>query len=123
MSVTGRQWIVFTVPRPISTNALYLNARRGRVKSESYKGWIEAAGWEIMRQLGPKIPHCPGSFLMDISLPPGIDIDNIKSLPDICKTMGIIVDDRHMVDLHVRQCAEGECTIRIRPEGCEWGTR
>jgi Holliday junction resolvase RusA-like endonuclease len=51
-----------------------------------------------------------------------VDIDNaIKCIPDLCKHVGLIVDDapQYMIDLHVGRVESGPCVVAIRPVG-EW---
>ena len=38
------------IPQPPSTNNLFANINGGRVKSQAYKSWITAAGWELKAQ-------------------------------------------------------------------------
>jgi Holliday junction resolvase RusA-like endonuclease len=116
------QWRSFTLPAPISTNALTRNvAGKGRVKTQAYKDWIALASLELRRQLRP-MPRCPGPFHLDILVSGPGDIDNVvKCIPDLLKREGVIVDDKpqYMVDLHVRYCLDGPCYVAIRPIG-EW---
>jgi hypothetical protein len=129
------EWRSFEIPDPISTNALYRNVgtqerafargmgrtMRGRAWTNEYKNWRDLAGWELLRQWGSNLPHCRGQFMLDITLSGGIDIDNLKCIPDLLRHMGVIADDspRHMVDLHVRHVESGPCVVAIRPVG-EW---
>lgn len=41
--------IEVTIPLPPSANALFANAKRGRVKTGAYKAWLEEAGWHLVR--------------------------------------------------------------------------
>lgn len=47
--------IVFDLPYPPTTNNLFINVRRGRIRSQKYDSWIQEAGCEIMRQRPRKI--------------------------------------------------------------------
>jgi Holliday junction resolvase RusA-like endonuclease len=42
--------IVVTLPFPPSTNNLFINTTRGRIRSSKYDQWATEAGWELMRQ-------------------------------------------------------------------------
>jgi hypothetical protein len=72
-------------------------------------------------RIGNPIPHCAGPFHLDVTLTGGIDIDNVKCLADLIKSIGIIKDDgpKYMRNLQVRQEDEGPCILRVRPVG-EW---
>lgn len=41
---------VITLPFPPSVNGLFANKKRGRVRSERYREWANAAGWELKAQ-------------------------------------------------------------------------
>lgn len=50
--------VVVTLPFPPSTNNLFINTSRGRIRSSKYDEWATEAGWELTRQrpvksLGP----------------------------------------------------------------------
>jgi Holliday junction resolvase RusA-like endonuclease len=50
--------IVLHLPFPPSTNNLFINTSRGRIRSAKYDEWAAEAGWELARQrpysvLGP----------------------------------------------------------------------
>ena len=123
-------WHVWTLPVPPSTNALTRNItarerrfkrwERGpapkvppRVKTEAYIAWIETAGKTIMAA-GPR-PRLVGEYFMDVSLPPGLDLDNIKALGDLLQSMGIVENDKLCVDLHVRRDdGESQCILMVR---------
>ena len=100
-----------TVPAPPSTNALYSGRR---FKTVRYKSWIDEAGWAVKRALGDWWP-IEGRLRVEIILS-GMrtDIDNIKALLDLCQSMGLIVNDRFVDDLHiVRVDGEPSATISI----------
>jgi Holliday junction resolvase RusA-like endonuclease len=42
--------IVLTLPFPPSTNNLFINTSRGRIRSSKYDEWATEAGWELKRQ-------------------------------------------------------------------------
>lgn len=87
----------FTVdPLPISTNMLYRSGPR--FKTQDYKIWIERAGWEIRAQRPEKLQRAALAARMDLPFSRKRDIDNIKPILDLTKSLGIIPDDR-WVDL------------------------
>ena len=127
--MTG-QWLVFEIPSPPSANNIYANAPgKGRVKTAAYKNWLVAAGWAALERLPKPMPHCSGEVYVDIDMPPGADIDNLKPICDLLQTpranrlsagLGIIKDDKSVVDYHVRRVPKGHpCIVRVRPVG-EW---
>jgi Holliday junction resolvase RusA-like endonuclease len=46
--------IVLNLPFPPSTNNLFINTSRGRIRSSKYDEWATEAGWELARQRPPK---------------------------------------------------------------------
>lgn len=108
--------VSFTVPFPPSVNALFANIPgRGRIKTRYYKQWLKEAGWEIKAQ--PRGRVITGDISIDIRCPHGFragDIDNrVKALLDLIVSVGIIEDDRFVVDLRVRWDHVEKCTISI----------
>lgn len=54
--------IVVNLPFPPSTNNLFINTSRGRIRSSKYDEWATEAGWELARQrpaktIGPVSIH------------------------------------------------------------------
>ncbi len=110
----------FRIPRPPSTNALYANVPgKGRVKTKRYRDWITAAGWE-MRAQGTVNFSC-GSVRMLIEGVGKMDVDNVKAIPDLCKAMGIIADDKLIEDLRIVRAGD-VCTVSIWSVGRFDGT-
>ncbi|WP_375458868.1 RusA family crossover junction endodeoxyribonuclease [uncultured Enterovirga sp.] len=99
--------VVLELPEPPSVNALFANvsvarrerARRygrslpGRMKSQAYLTWINAAGWLIQAQRPGRIS---GRYEITISAgPTRKDLANLeKALGDLMQTHGIIENDR-----------------------------
>jgi Holliday junction resolvase RusA-like endonuclease len=128
MTLAANQWLIFEVPVPPTANNLYRNAPgKGRVKTTAYKMWQQYAALTVV--LPKPIPHCSGEAHVDIDLPPGLDIDNLKALVDLLQmpekkhlvwSLGIITNDKLIVDYHVRRVAKNQpCIVRVRPVG-EW---
>lgn len=46
---------VLVLPFPPSLNNMFINVRRGRIRSQKYDSWIQEAGTEIMRQRPSKV--------------------------------------------------------------------
>ena len=87
----------FSLPMPPSTNNLYANASKGRVKTTAYRNWQSRAGWEMKAQW-PTLPHLAGDLECRIMLAASsrIDVDNIKALPDLLTLMRVIDDDKQI---------------------------
>jgi hypothetical protein len=130
MTACVGQWLVFEIPRPPSANHLYANVPgKGRVKTAAYKDWQMVAGLRALAQLPKPIPHCSGEVFLDIDLPPGVDIDNLKAVADLLQmsqknrlkySIGLIADDKLIVDYHVRRVGKDRpFVVRVRPVG-EW---
>lgn len=101
--------ISLTLPTPPSTNQLYSGRR---FKTAKYKSWITEAGWTAKAQWQGQIT---GPFILTIYLPRGMDIDNIKAIPDLLgpKCLNITIDDSNMTALHVYRHHGSECKIEI----------
>lgn len=102
--------ITFTLPAPPSTNQLYSGRR---YKTARYKAWVSEAGWELRVQHAPNIK---GPFHLTMYLPGRLDLDNIKAIPDLLKTIGVIEDDRRQFMRRVViEPTDGPCRVEIEP--------
>lgn len=101
----------FHLPAPPSTNSLYSGRR---FKTERYKAWLEAAGWELKLQ---RVQPVAGAFMLSIRLPGKCDLDNLKAVPDLLVGMGIIPDDRrqYMRRLTVEPALGDKVVVTITP--------
>ena len=79
---------------PPSANNLFATGPRGRFKSKHYKGWLEAAGWELKQQ---KPGHVAGPYAMTVTagrVAKRRDLSNLlKALEDILVAHGVVEDD------------------------------
>ncbi len=102
--------IMLQMTAPPSTNQLYSGRR---FKTSRYRAWITEAGWELKLQHPPTIV---GPFELTVWMPGQSDIDNVKAIPDLLKTLGVIVDDRrkYMRKLTVLP-TDGPCRVEIVP--------
>lgn len=103
------------IPVPPSTNALFRNvAGKGRVRTERYKTWAQAAGWAINMQKPQKIS---GPVALDITMErqrSTADLSNrIKGLEDLLVTMGVIDDDKHVQAIAIRWGDVPGCLVTI----------
>src|SRR4051812_35469620 len=126
MIAGSNQWLTFEIPDPISANALNHNVSeaerswaarryrkmRGRGLTEAYKTWKDLAGWQVLQQLPKPQPRCVGEVFMDIDMPSALDIDNsLKAIGDLLQLktgLGIIANDKLIVDWHIRRVAKDE---------------
>lgn len=100
---------------PPSTNGLFANLPgKGRVKTERYRTWLNAAGWQIKAQR-------PGRIAGEVSLAIAMkrpranaDLSNrIKALEDLLVEHQVIDDDQHVVSLTVRWREEPGCMVTV----------
>lgn len=91
--------------KPISLNMIYKNARRGRVKTDEYKGWVILASNELRKQKGFNIDKITGPYSLYIRVgrkETKADIDNlIKPISDVLVAIGATPDDRNMVGVDI----------------------
>ncbi len=105
----------FILPKPPSTNTLYINIGRGRAKSQRYKSWIEWAGLSLNAQASKQIT---GPVAITIKLNKGTgDLANYeKAIVDLLVRHKCIEDDCNVVDLHMIHVAQHppkEATITV----------
>ena len=111
---------------PPSTNTLYANVPgRGRVKSERYRKWKNAAGWD-MKGKKYKTLDCP--VMLDITVKKRgkvkEDISNkIKALEDLLVEMAVLKDDSLVQEIRVRWGNVIGARVEVMPcdllTGCE----
>ena len=97
--------IVLRLPFPISVNALYKNKLKGRAKSERYRTWANAVGWDIKAQ---KQTPISGWYSLTVILSENDnrrrDPDNfVKCVSDALTEHGLIEDDSLCVSLNVQR--------------------
>ena len=113
--------IVITLPFPPSTNNLFINTSRGRIRSSKYDEWAVEAGWELKRQRPAK---AIGPVSLTFEFQAGKDkrkrdITNLLKAPeDLLVKYGVIeADDNTIVrEISARwsECVEG-VKISITP--------
>ncbi len=88
--------VTITIPRPPSTNNLFIGTGSKRVRSPAYKQWTELAGWELARQRPAKTAGAV-SILIEVEEPRTgrrQDIDNkLKAAVDLLVTHALIESD------------------------------
>lgn len=116
--VSNAPTIIFSVPKPPSTNKLWRSVpgKKTRVLSSEYASWKTSAGWEAKRQLVGAVPiEC--RFDADISVPISRrDTDNwAKPLMDLCQHIGIVTNDGNMNRITVVPSERDDCSIALTP--------
>jgi Holliday junction resolvase RusA-like endonuclease len=103
--------IVLTFPTPPpSTNNLYVARRddKGRAKTSQYKAWQKEAQTLVMAS------GCPREgwkhVRVEVRAPINYqrDVDNLKPVLDVLKTMHVIEDDRWVDEYEVRRVSATE---------------
>ena len=110
-----------TLPLPPSVNALYRNRKkdgkgRGRIKTERYNTWLNAAGWELNQQKPPKVK---GNYILWLYCERPDkrrrDLGNLlKAMEDLLTDLGVIEDDSLAVEIHLYWRGVGRsCRVRV----------
>lgn len=96
--------VTLDLPCPPSVNALYANVPgHGRVKTERYRTWLNAAGWAIKMQRPAKIPG-PYSMTMIVHRKDKRkrDLSNfVKATEDLLVAHGVVSDDSGATEIHL----------------------
>jgi Holliday junction resolvase RusA-like endonuclease len=97
--------IVITLPFPPSTNNLFINTSRGRIRSSKYDDWATEAGWELTRQRPGKSVG-PVSLLFEFQSNRDKrkrDITNLLKAPeDLLVKFGVIEADDNTIVKEIR---------------------
>lgn len=111
--------IILELPFPISVNRMYKNKGRSRAKSERYRTWAKAAGWDVEQQ---KQEPIKGPYSLTLTLfekdKRRRDPDNfVKCVSDLLVTHGLIEDDYLCSELHIhRQYSDkAKAQVIVRP--------
>lgn len=110
-------WQVIDLPRPLSTNNLFFNTKRGRVKSNEYVTWIRAAGWNIKAHT-PKIKQLrePCEVHLYVTTKFRGDIDNsAKCVLDALQEFGVVLNDKLVTKLTIERADVEGVRVAIRP--------
>ena len=95
--------ILLSLPFPVSVNAMYSNKGRSRTKSQRYRTWANAAGWDVKAQ---KQEPIKGPYSLTITLfekdRKRRDPDNFcKCINDLLVAHELVEDDSQCVTLIV----------------------
>ncbi len=108
--------IVLRLRLPPSANNLFANVPgKGRVKTQRYRAWITAAGWELKIQRPAPIAG-PVSISIGLKRSSALaDLDGkIKALLDLLVRHSLIEDDRMVEEIHIRwDATDATATLRV----------
>lgn len=110
---------VIDLPFPPSVNNLFINVKRGRIRSQKYEDWIQEAGTEILRQRPSKVAGPVSLFFEFRQIDKRKrDITNLLKAPeDLLVRHGIIeADDNSIVRAVHASWSEAVEGVRITVE-------
>jgi Holliday junction resolvase RusA-like endonuclease len=106
---------VVTMPRPPSTNKLWVRASgKPRVRSAEYSQWLVAAGWEVKRQI-VGVPPIDCRFNCVIHVPVSRrDSGNWeKPTLDLCEHVGLVTNDGNAHEINIRPVERDDVMVAI----------
>lgn len=108
----------YDLPYPPTTNHLFVNAGKSRVRSAMYKDWCDLAGWSIAEQGRKRIK---GAVSLSIALTRPDkrrrDLSNagLKAIEDLLVEMGVIEDDSLVQRISLQWVNDGPpCIVLIQ---------
>lgn len=120
MSLPSNQTVI-DLPFPPSVNSLFANvAKRGRVRSERYREWANAAGWDLAAQHPVRVSGPVDlEFYIQEKRDRRRDLGNLeKAVTDLLVTHQVIDGDDYTIvrSIHLAwsQSVTG-CRVCIRP--------
>lgn len=108
---------IFTIPFPPSVNHMFFNVPgKGRVKSNAYRVWRSAAGWDI-KAAKPEKFNGPVEVLITLERKTMRgDIDNrIKAILDVLVDMDVLVDDKQVEKVSAEWGTISGARVEVRP--------
>lgn len=117
--------VTLRLPYPPTVNHLYRNTKRGRVKTERYKTWLNAAGWALREQKPRKIageyalwlyPQRPDNRRRDLG-------NLLKSIEDLLSACNVIEDDALASEIHLMWDGTGKECVVVVSEAAEKARR
>lgn len=110
------EWQTIDLPRPLSTNNLFFNTKKGRVKTREYCTWINSAGWEIKAR-SPKLTQLRDPCEVHIYVTTKFrgDLDNsAKCVLDALQAFGVILNDKLVCKLTLERAEIEGCRVAVR---------
>lgn len=109
--------IRYELPYPPTTNHLFANVGRGRMKTDAYRAWREVAGYAIIEQ-GRKRIHGHVSLSIALVKPDKRrrDLSNsVKAIEDLLVSMAVIDDDSLVQRIDIQWASSGApCCVIIQ---------
>jgi len=108
--------------KPIPLNNVYANKKKGgRTKTQRYRTWCNAVGWELKAQHSSLNPIVSGAYGLIITTGRKVtraDIDNIiKPIADALVRMNITPDDSKMEYVSVEKTDQDHTNITVLDMG------
>lgn len=95
--------VVLDLPLPISTNELHRPGWNSFHRSDRYRIWRQAAGVMLNAQRPGRVAGRYTITLLVNRARTKMDLDNsVKSVSDILQAHGVIDNDRHAEEIHLR---------------------
>ena len=96
--------IVFTLSLPPTTNAMYRFTGRGFMyKTKELKEWEIESGWKIKTSWKGQTLTKQIYLGMMFFLKRDRDIDNLKPIPDILESTGVIENDSQIIHMNIKK--------------------
>lgn len=111
--------IILDLPVPPSVNALFFNAKKGRVRTSIYNDWRTEAGWILKMQKAQAISG-PVSLAYQVEDKGRADLGNLeKAITDLLVTHGMIEGDgRDVVRKITMEWADVQgCRVTVQSVG------
>lgn len=107
---------LYTLTTPPSANNLFRNVPgKGRVKTDRYKRWLEAAAWEVrLQHTGPALEG-PTAVSITLKRPSkNSDLDNRAKGPiDALQAGGAIANDKQVTCLTMAWANHPGCRVTV----------
>ena len=106
------------LPAPPAASSVFFNAGRGgRTRSERYRAWRSAAGWQARLQ-NPRRVRGPVAISITVEEGSRADLDNLAKAPiDLLCELNLIEGDHRDVirEVNLRWSASPGLSIEVRP--------
>ena len=106
---------VVTMARPPSTNALWVRAPgKPRVRSEAYRDWLRAAGWDVRRQIVGMPPiDCRFNVVIEVPISKRDSGNFEKPTMDLCEHVGLVTNDGNAHEINIRPVRREDVMVAI----------
>jgi Holliday junction resolvase RusA-like endonuclease len=106
---------IVTMPRCPSLNALWVRAPgKPRVRSEAYRDWARAAGWDVKRQLvGVPPVDCRFNVLIEVPITRRDTGNWEKAVMDLCESVGLVTNDGNACEITIRPVPREDVMVAL----------